>query len=466
MDRGGGRGRGSPSGPGSSLPRELHGSLLHTGPQEQSVVPTEEHQPLEVSEGGQEENSPYPTYTTSSARSASAPYSSAAPSGTPTFEEGSSRASAGTPRALPTGIERPPERIQPPRGRNETPHLYLPPFRAQGVGSTDPALYAASVGGTTSTGPPTFYSYPPPAPAPARLPSVRTLERGATSSSVAGASSSQYYTTEQARNWNVPTQEIYPERQPQRQTWDFGIPPDDGSLTRPYQSGYEPTGEPERWMQFGRPENYPQDEGRSTAAHRKFFCNVVLGKRSSQRASVSAARSTIWEPSQASLAARGDRYYQPPLQLGASSRQSVGQDVATFGHLPPFYEAPGARLSYGTAGAEPGSSYDVGQRDRTALPSGEFDPLAPPLQRPPATRAPFSAEWLEPRRRVSGERPPTPPQPPPEPSTTALGKRPATDDDEDEPRPRKVSRKTQIACFFCRGKPVFRSTDTPCMAGG
>ena len=285
MDRGGGRGRGSPSRQGSSLPRELHGSLLHTGPQEQGDVLTEEPQPLEVLEAGQEENLPYTTHATSSTRSGSVPYSSAPSSGPPPFEEGSSRASGEPPRVVPSGIERQAERTLPPRGRNETPHLYLPPFRAQAsVGRTDPALYAASGGGTTSAGSSTYFSYPP--PPPARLPSVRSLER-VPPSSAAGPSSSTYYTTEQTRAFHVPTQQIYPERAPpQRQPWDFGVPPDDGSLGRTYQGGYEAAGslpETSRWMSFSRPENYSQEEGRSTAAHRKFICDIVCIRSVSNR---------------------------------------------------------------------------------------------------------------------------------------------------------------------------------------
>lgn len=274
MDRGGGRGHGGPSRHGSSLPRTLHGSLLHTVPQDSEGAPTDEPQPLDTAEGGQEEDIPYTTYSTSSARPAPAPYSSTAPPLPPTFEIGSSRDVGGPPTGLPPpGIDRPAEQTLQPRGRNQTPHLYLPPFR-QGIGSTDPVLYASSVGGTASTSSTTFYSYPPPA-APARLPPVRSLERGLapSSSSLPGPSSSQYYGYGQARQWPYPTQEVFPERTTQRQPWEVPAPQDDPSFGRTYGGPYEPGGlaDTERWMQVGRQENFPQEEERSTAAHRRFL---------------------------------------------------------------------------------------------------------------------------------------------------------------------------------------------------
>lgn len=275
MDRGGGRGHGGPSRQSSSLPRTLHSSLLHTGPQEAGDVFTEEPQPLEASEGEQEEHIPYAPYSTSSARSTSVPYSSAAPPGPPTFEEGSSSGIGGPSPSVVPALDSPPEQPQLPRGRNQTPHLYLPPFR-QVVGSTDPALYASSVGGSVPSSSTPLYSFPPPARPPERLPPVRALERGPLPGP-SGSSSGQYFDYGQGRNWSVPGPELTPERTPQRSTWSYSLSPDTGSYSRAYGSGYEMPPEPsgtQRWTQLSRQENFAQEEARSTSAPCK-FCPLI-----------------------------------------------------------------------------------------------------------------------------------------------------------------------------------------------
>ena len=269
MDRGGGRGYGGPARQGSSLPRTLHSSLLHTGSHEEAVAPPEEALPMDVLPGShQEEHPPYASYSTGAARSASLPYS---PSVSPPFEEGSSR---GSPAGLPRPIEQPQ-----PRGRPAAPHLYLPPFRAGG-GSTDPALYASSLGERPAAASGTFFTYPP--PAPARLPPVRSLDRTPAPPSppapVAGPSSSRLSYYPRAREWGLSSHDEFIERTIRRQQQsESPLQRDDESFA--YESAYEggSTSDAERWAQVSRQENLPFEDERSTGAHRAFSLDMGSG---------------------------------------------------------------------------------------------------------------------------------------------------------------------------------------------
>ncbi|KIP06206.1 hypothetical protein PHLGIDRAFT_515882 [Phlebiopsis gigantea 11061_1 CR5-6] len=420
MDRGGGRGRGGPARHGSSLPRTLHSSLLHTGSHEGDVVPPEEALPLDALQGShQEEHPPYATYSTSAARPGSLSYS---PSLESPFAEGSSRLGGGSPPGIPLPIEQPQ-----PRSRHASPHLYLPPFRVGG-GSTDPALYASSLGERSSAGASTFFTFPP--PAPARLPPVRSLDRTLAAPSplapVAGPSSSRFHYYPSPGPWGLSTHDEFNERTVRRQQqWEPPLPHEEEPFA--YGGAYEAgsTSDAGRWAQVSRQENLPHEDERNTGAH------------------LSAARSTIYEPPRGGSSSRGDRTYQTQPQPTTPGRQVALPELSTLAHLQPFIEGASERLLH----VEETNFEFPEARDRR--------PNAFPHQ---TYEYPAAGPWEVPRREAIS-RPPSPRSASRGASTASggpPGKRPggSDDDDSDSPRPRKVPKKTQIACFFCRGRKL------------
>lgn len=280
MDRGGGSGRGGPSRQGSSLPRTLHGSLLHTDTGEEGDVLTEEAHQVEALDAGQEEHPPYPVYATSSARSASVPYSSVpapGPSTLSTFEQGSSRGPGDSARAYTYSIETQHEEQQPPRARQER-NLALPPFRTQTASSTDPELYASSV--ATSRLNFNYASSAPPPPGRPSLPPVSSLDSALGSTSYVGPSSQQFYTPPRGNTWDTAPYPYPTERPQARSAWSWSAVPEHNSPVRTYPAPEELSNYSEigGWRQYSRAEIFAPEEGRSTAAHRKFFA-IFCGDR-------------------------------------------------------------------------------------------------------------------------------------------------------------------------------------------
>lgn len=289
MDRGGGSGRGGPSRQGSSLPRTLHGSLLPGGHEAQGPnVFTEQPQPLEASESGQEEHPPpAAAYATSSARSASVSYSSApapGPPPLPTFEQGSSRGPPDPPRAYTYPYETQAAHQPPPL---PPPHALaarqpLPPLRAGfAQGRADHAQYASSLSSRL------YYDYPPPAPPPPpppagrpSLPPLSTLDP-ALAQHYAGAAS-QAHAPARGSDWGTPPGPYVPARPVARPPWPYAALPAPRPPSRAYAGHAPPLGYPgaARWEPYGAAEGFAQDEGRSssTAAHRECFSRCLRAR--------------------------------------------------------------------------------------------------------------------------------------------------------------------------------------------
>lgn len=186
---------------------------------------------------------------------------------------------------------------------------------------------------------------------------------------------------------------------------------------------------------------------------------------------VSAARSTIWpEQSFTTSAPRETHYAYPIPQAGPSSQPSRATHEQS-AYLPPFYPAeqypptqPQPPPPYTQASRVPGPS---DYRD-THLGLSDLDPAGPSYRPPPQLpRYPYgpdpgtSSEYQHPQQQLHDvqEESSAPDTPVPShagaPVASSSRKRKArdSDDDEDESaRPRKITRKTQIACYFCRGK--------------
>lgn len=442
MDRGGGSGRGGPSRQGSSLPRTLHGSLLHTDTGEEGDVFAEEPQAVEALEAGQDEPPPYPVYVPSTTRPASVPYSTAAvpgPSSFPTFEQGSSRGPGELSRAYPYSIETHAEQQQPPRVRQER-NLALPPFRTQAAPSTDPELYASSVAASRLN-----FNYASPAPPPPgrpSLPPVSSLDSALGTTSYAGSSAQEYYSTPRGNTWDTAPNPYVTERPMARTAWSYPGLSEHSPPTRTYPAPSEISGYSEiaRWGQYTRAENFSQEEGRSTAAH------------------LSAARSTILESQQLSDQARAARLYQPQPQVPMQPSQIPVPSVEL---AQPFYEIAEAREGYSQVSSEFSPAYSGRTRETTSPSASDASPLAH-RGRTTSTSAPLG--WQEPRRAEIGEQPLASTSAAQRPSSTQLGKRKASDHDDDssEDSPvRKVPKKTPIACNFCRGRKLKCDGRTP-----
>ncbi|EKM51845.1 uncharacterized protein PHACADRAFT_31645 [Phanerochaete carnosa HHB-10118-sp] len=436
MDRGGGSGRGGPSRQGSSLPRTLHGSLLHTDPGEEGDGLTEEPQPLEAPEGGQEEQPPYTAYATSSARYVSAPHPPPpvpGPSTLPTFEQGSSRGLGEPPRAYTFSIETQAEHQQPPRARQER-SLPLPPFRTQPASSTDPELYASSVGSSRLH---SHYAPPaPPAPGRPSLPPVSTLDSALGSTSYAGGPSSQFYAPPRSNTWDTAPHLYIADRPLARTTWPYAALPEHSPPGRAYPAPQELPGysEAARWGQYSRAENFAQEEGRSTAAH------------------LSAARSTILESPQFPDPGRAARLYQPQPQVAIPPSQAPVPPPVELAQ--PFYEIGGPRDPYPQVAAEmsppPSSAEESGSLAQRG--SGTASTSAAPMG------------WQEAQWTEAAEQPVASTSSARRPSSTQLRKRRASerDDDSEEHSPvRRMPRKTPIACNFCRGRKLKCDGRTP-----
>ncbi|GJE98420.1 hypothetical protein PsYK624_146500 [Phanerochaete sordida] len=440
MDRGGGSGRGGPSRQGSSLPRTLHGSLLHTDTGEEEEVFSEEAPPVEALEAAQEEPSPYPVYATSSARSASVPYSSASVSGpsplTP-FEQGSSRGPGDPSRAYTYSIETQVEQQQPPRARQER-NLALPPFRTQAAASTDPELYASSV--VTSRLNFNYASSTAPPLGRPSLPPVSSLDSALGSTSYAGSSSQQFYTPPRGNTWDTAPHPYAAERPMARTAWSYPAVPEHSPPIRTHPSPQELSSYSEiaRWGQYGRPEIFAQEEGRSTAAH------------------LSAARSTILESQQLSDPGRAARLYQPQPQVAL---QPSRVPVPSVELAQPFYDIAEAREEYPQVSADMSPAYSTRTRETTSPSAGEPSPLA---QRGRTAAVPMG--WQEARRAEGSEQPIASSSMARRPSSTQLGKRKASDNDDDssdDSPVRKIPKKTPIACNFCRGRKLKCDGRTP-----
>ena len=179
---------------------------------------------------------------------------------------------------------------------------------------------------------------------------------------------------------------------------------------------------------------------------------------------VSADRSTILDAQQQQSPpdpARAARLYQPQAQAAPPPGQAHALPV---GYAPPFYESADPRAAYPPS--DVGSPYGARGRGATPSSAGDLSPAAPRGRQPAPTSTPSA--WQETWRAEAAAQPYASGSAARRPSSTLLGKRTASerdDDDSEEQSPvRKVSKKTAIACDFCRGKlPAILHREVGCM---